>query len=181
MTSLIKLFYDLSCQDLPPVFEDHITIISGLLHKYLIYDNPSLRTTDDTESGPQEYIRAGIFEALMLYIQKYEDVFGPHLGQFIESTWSFLMTVGLETKYDILVSKALQFSYLCCFHPACREFQQSDRASPGYRKGYSTLILHFASLMWSFSRTSLSNSFEETWKDLTMIPADVLPPTSFVN
>ncbi|KAF1918242.1 CAS/CSE protein [Ampelomyces quisqualis] len=106
---IVKLFYDLSCQDLPPVFEDHIATIAGLLHKYLIYDNATLRTTDDTESGPQEYVRAGIFEALMLYIQKYEDVFGPQLGQFIESTWSFLMTVGLETKYDILVSKALQF------------------------------------------------------------------------
>ncbi|KAL6707040.1 importin-alpha export receptor [Coniothyrium glycines] len=106
---LVKLFYDLSCQDLPPVFEDHIHIISGLLHKYLIYDNPSLHSSDDTESGPQEYVRAGIFEVLMLYIQKYEDVFGPHLEQFIASTWSFLMSVGLETKYDILVSKALQF------------------------------------------------------------------------
>ncbi|RMZ67072.1 chromosome segregation cse1 [Pyrenophora seminiperda CCB06] len=106
---LLKLFYDLSCQDLPPVFEDHIGVISGLLHKYLVFDNPALRTDDDTESGPQEYVRAGIFEALMLYIQKYEDVFGPQLGQFIETTWGFLMSVGLETKYDILVSKALQF------------------------------------------------------------------------
>jgi exportin-2 (importin alpha re-exporter) len=106
---LVKLFYDLSCQDLPPVFEDHIQIISGLLHKYLIYDNASLHTSDESESGPQEYVRAGIFEALMLYIQKYEDVFGSQLGQFIESTWGFLMSVGLETKYDILVSKALQF------------------------------------------------------------------------
>lgn len=106
---IVKLFYDLSCQDLPPVFEDHIATIAGLLHKYLIYDNSSLHTTDETESGPQEYVRAGIFEALMLYIQKYEDVFGSQLGQFIESTWNFLMSVGLETKYDILVSKALQF------------------------------------------------------------------------
>ncbi|KAH8726028.1 CAS/CSE protein [Phaeosphaeriaceae sp. PMI808] len=106
---VIKLFYDLSCQDLPPIFEDHLAIIAGLLHKYLVSDYPLLHSDDDTESGPQEYVRAGIFEALMLYIQKYEDVFGPHLGQFIESTWSFLMTVGLETKYDILVSKALQF------------------------------------------------------------------------
>tara|TARA_R110002003_G_scaffold141_40_gene13197 strand:- start:2621 stop:4852 length:2232 start_codon:yes stop_codon:yes gene_type:complete len=106
---IVKLFYDLSCQDLPPVFEDHIATIAGLLHKYLTYDNASLRTNDETESGPQEYVRAGIFEALMLYIQKYEDVFGPQLGQFIETTWNFLMTVGLETKYDILVSKALQF------------------------------------------------------------------------
>lgn len=106
---IMKLFYDLSCQDLPPVFEDNIKDISGLLHKYLIYDNPALRTDDDSESGPQEYVRAAIFEALMLYIQKYEDAFGAQLGQFIESTWNFLMTVGLETKYDILVSKALQF------------------------------------------------------------------------
>lgn len=106
---IVKLFYDLSCQDLPPVFEDHIGIIAGLLHKYLVYNNSSLRTDDETESGPQEYVRAGIFEALMLYIQKYEDVFAPHLGHFIETSWSFLMSVGLETKYDILVSKALQF------------------------------------------------------------------------
>ncbi|KAF2128898.1 Cse1-domain-containing protein [Dothidotthia symphoricarpi CBS 119687] len=106
---LIKLFYDLSCQDLPPDFEDHIGAISGLLHKYLVYDNPSLHTDDETESGPLEYVRAGIFEGLMLYIQKYEDVFGAQLPQFIESTWGFLMSVGLETKYDILVSKALQF------------------------------------------------------------------------
>lgn len=105
----VKLFYDLSCQDLPPVFEDHIASIAGLLHKYLVYDNAALRTADETESGPLEYVRAGIFEALMLYIHKYEDVFGPQLGQFVETTWSFLMTVGLETKYDILVSKALQF------------------------------------------------------------------------
>lgn len=109
MDLLIKLFYDLSCQDLPPAFEDNISGISGLLHKYLTYDNPALRTSDDTESGPQEYVRAGIFEALMLYIQKYEDVFGGLLEQFISSTWNFLMSVGLETKYDILVSKALQF------------------------------------------------------------------------
>lgn len=106
---LIKLFYDLSCQDLPPVFEDHIGTISGLLLKYLTYDDPKLQTDDDTESGPQEYVRAGIFEVLMLYIQKYEDVFGSQLGQFIDTTWNFLMSVGLETKYDILVSKALQF------------------------------------------------------------------------
>src|SRR5690242_4911222 len=63
---IMKLFYDLSCQDLPPVFEDNIPAISPVLHKYLTYDNPALHTSDDDESGPQEYVRAGIFEALML-------------------------------------------------------------------------------------------------------------------
>jgi exportin-2 (importin alpha re-exporter) len=109
LDTTIKLFYDLSCQDLPPVFEDNLAPISSLLHKYLVYDNPILRTEDDSESGVLEYAKAGIFEALMLYVQKYEDAFGPQLGQFIDTTWNFLMSVGLETKYDILVSKALQF------------------------------------------------------------------------
>jgi exportin-2 (importin alpha re-exporter) len=106
---IVKLFYDLSCQDLPPVFEDNIAAICSLLHKYLIYDNAALHTDDDDESGVLEYTRAGIFEVLMLYVQKYEDVFGAHLGQFVDSTWQFLTSITLETKYDILVSKALQF------------------------------------------------------------------------
>ncbi|KAF2785572.1 Cse1-domain-containing protein [Melanomma pulvis-pyrius CBS 109.77] len=106
---VVKLFYDLSCQDLPPVFEDNIVAISSLLHKYLVYDSPALHSDDDSESGPQEYVKAGIFEILMLYVHKYEDAFGAQLGPFIESTWNFLMSVGLETKYDIVVSKALQF------------------------------------------------------------------------
>ncbi|KAF2263655.1 Cse1-domain-containing protein [Lojkania enalia] len=106
---IVKLFYDLSCQDLPPVFEDNIAAISNLLHKYLTYDNPTLCTDDESESGILEYVRAGIFEALILYVQKYEDVFGPQVNQFIQTSWSFLMNIGLETKYDILVSRALQF------------------------------------------------------------------------
>ncbi|KAJ4348016.1 importin-alpha export receptor [Didymosphaeria variabile] len=106
---IVKLFYDLSCQDLPPVFEDNIAGISSLWHKYLVYDNVALHTDSDDESGVLEYTRAGIFEVLMLYVQKYEDVFGAQLPQFVQSTWQFLSSVGLETKYDILVSKALQF------------------------------------------------------------------------
>lgn len=122
---IIKLFYDLSCQDLPPVFEDNLEPISQLLHKYLVYDNPSLHTDDDAESGVLEFVKAGIFEVLMLYVGKYEDAFGPHLPQFIESTWNFLMSVGLETKYDILVSKALQFLTAVAGTPHSESFNNS--------------------------------------------------------
>lgn len=105
----IKLFNDLSCQDLPPVFEDNLASISALLLKYLSYDNPLLHTDDESEAGLLEYNKAAIFEALILYVQKYEDAFGPYLGQFVESSWTLLTAIGPETKYDILVSKALQF------------------------------------------------------------------------
>jgi len=106
---MIKLFYDLSCQDLPPIFEDNLPAITSLLQKYLQYDNPLLHADDDAEAGPLEYVRAGIFEVLVLYVQKYEDAFGEHLAQFVNTSWNLLTAIGPETKYDILVSKALQF------------------------------------------------------------------------
>ena len=99
----------MSSQDLPPIFEENLAAVSGFLHKYLVYENPLLQTDDDAETGVLERVKAEIFEALVLYVQKYEDAFGSQLQQFIGSSWNLLTTVGTETKYDILVSKALQF------------------------------------------------------------------------
>ncbi|OJJ04701.1 hypothetical protein ASPVEDRAFT_31147 [Aspergillus versicolor CBS 583.65] len=106
---MIKLMYDLSCHDLPPMFEENMSGIAQLLLKYLTYDNQLLHTDDDTESGQLEFTRAGIFEVLTLWVQKYGDEFQQHIQQFVESSWNFLTTIGQETKYDILVSRALKF------------------------------------------------------------------------
>ena len=105
----MKLFYDLSCQDLPPIFEDNLSAITSLLQKYLVYDDSSLHSDSEDEAGPLEFVKSGILEVLTLYVQKYEDVFGTHVETFILSSWNLLTTSGLENKYDILVSKALQF------------------------------------------------------------------------
>lgn len=105
----MKLFYDLSSQDLPPIFEDNLPAITSILHKYLTYDNPLLQTEDESEAGPLEFVKAGIFEVLVLYVQKYEDAFGTHVGQFISTSWNLLTTIGPQTKYDLLTSRALQF------------------------------------------------------------------------
>lgn len=109
MNLLVKIFFDLSCQDLPPIFEDNLVDVTSLLHKYLTYENPLLSTDDDSESGPLEFVKAGICEVITLYIQKYEDAFGKLCQQFITSTWNLLTTIGPEMKFDILVSKALHF------------------------------------------------------------------------
>ena len=105
----IKLFYDLSVQDLPPIFENNLHAITSLLHKYLTYENPLLQTDDENDAGPLELVKSGIFEVLSLYVQKYEDAFGDYVEQFVESSWNLLTAVEPVTKYDILVSKALQF------------------------------------------------------------------------
>ena len=109
LSLLIKLLYDLSSQDLPPVFEENLQAITTVLHKYILYDNPLLHTDEDTQPGLLEFTKAGIFESLILYIQKYEDVTGPLLSQFVNSSWTLLTNIGTETKFDYLVSKILQF------------------------------------------------------------------------
>ncbi|KAJ8119394.1 hypothetical protein ONZ43_g3645 [Nemania bipapillata] len=109
MSLLIKVFYDLSSQDMPPQFESNLEHISTLLHKYLVYENPILATDDDSEAGIIENVKADICEALELYVHKYDDDFGPYTQVFISKVWNLLSTTGPETKYDNLVSKALHF------------------------------------------------------------------------
>ncbi|OTA92295.1 hypothetical protein M434DRAFT_396540 [Hypoxylon sp. CO27-5] len=109
MSLLIKVFYDLSCQDMPPQFESNLEDISTLLHKYLTYENPLLTTDDDSEASVIEIVKADICEVLQLYVTKYDDDFGRFTQVFVNSAWNLLSAIGPETKYDNLVSKALQF------------------------------------------------------------------------
>lgn len=109
MILILKLFYDLSYQDLPPVFEESMSDLCGLLSKYLTYDNPLLHSDDDAEAGPLEELKSITFEALTLYVQKYADALGPYLAGFMATSWQLLTTIGPEPKYDALVCKALKF------------------------------------------------------------------------
>ncbi|KAL8710513.1 MAG: hypothetical protein Q9220_004946 [cf. Caloplaca sp. 1 TL-2023] len=109
MNLMMKILYDLSVQDLPPIFEDNMQSLTSLLHKYLVYQNDLLSTDSDSEVGPLESVKAEIFEVLVLYAQKYEDAFSPFVDQFVGSSWNLLTTIGPDTKNDIVVSKALHF------------------------------------------------------------------------
>lgn len=106
---LLKLMYDLSVHDLPPVFDENFAAIASLLHKYVSYHNELLVGNDDSQAGPLELVKSDIFEVLGLYAQKYDEDFDPHVGPFVEASWNLLTTIGTETKFDTLVSKALEF------------------------------------------------------------------------
>lgn len=105
----VKILHDMSSHDLPPIFEEHLASISELLHKYLTYSNPLLNTDDDTQASIVDAVKADICELLELYTLKYDDDFSRFCQPFITSAWNLLSTVGPETKYDTLVSKALHF------------------------------------------------------------------------
>lgn len=106
---VLQIFYDLSCQDLSPVFEDNMQGIAGLLLKYLTYNNPLLQTDDEAEAGPLENTKANVFEVLTLFTQKYYEDFSSQISSFVQSSWALLTTTSADPKNDILVSKALLF------------------------------------------------------------------------
>lgn len=94
---------------MPPIFEQHLSDISQLLHKYLTYANPILDSEDDTEPSVVDVVKADICEALQLYTTKFHEEFGPYSQSFISTTWDLLSATGPETRYDGLVSKALHY------------------------------------------------------------------------
>ncbi|WWD17783.1 hypothetical protein CI109_102225 [Kwoniella shandongensis] len=112
---LVQLFHDLSSQDLPPFFEDHLSEFMGggdqpgWLRKYLDWEREELKGDDDDEApGPLQKVRATICEIAELYAQKYAEVF-VQLGSFVDGVWNMLTRVGAGTREDVLVSRALRF------------------------------------------------------------------------
>jgi exportin-2 (importin alpha re-exporter) len=119
---LLQLFHDLNSQDLPPFFEEHMNEFMGdpaasqetdqgrgWLRKYLIWERPELMGDDEEDTpGPLQKIRASICEIAELYAQRYLEVF-PQLGLFVDGVWRMLSGVGLGTREDVLVSRALRF------------------------------------------------------------------------
>ncbi|WRT64247.1 uncharacterized protein IL334_001178 [Kwoniella shivajii] len=106
---LVQLFHDLSSQDLPPFFEDHMDEFMGWLRKYLDWERDELKGDEDDEApGPLQKIRASICEIAELFAQKYSDVF-TQLGTFVDGVWNMLTRIGAGTRDDVLVSRALRF------------------------------------------------------------------------
>ncbi|XP_050506211.1 exportin-2 [Diabrotica virgifera virgifera] len=106
---ICKVFYSLNFQDLPEFFEDNIQIWMSNFHTLLTADVKCLQNTDSEEAGIMEQLRSQVCDNIALYAQKYDEEFQQFLPQFVTDVWSLLVSTGLEPKYDLLVSNALQF------------------------------------------------------------------------
>ncbi|KAJ1930620.1 importin-alpha export receptor [Tieghemiomyces parasiticus] len=126
MLLLVKIFYSLNCQDLPEYFEDHMAEFMGILHKYLVYQNPLVDNGDDDEATDVEKIKAGVCEIIALYTNRLEESFAPLLPKFVETVWSMLTTLGPQPKFDLLACKALGFLTTVVHQPGNRELFASE-------------------------------------------------------
>ncbi|KAJ4302229.1 importin-alpha export receptor [Collariella sp. IMI 366227] len=108
MSLLMRLLYDLTCQDIPPIIESHLQEIVTRMHKYISYQNPIFDDEED-EATPLEALKSDICDVLQLFTTKYDDDFKQYVQEFTQNVWNVLSSVGPEKRYDTLTSKALQF------------------------------------------------------------------------
>lgn len=105
---IAKIFYALNYQDLPEYFEDNMGLWMPRFLELLTMENKLLVTEDD-EPGMLEELRSQICDNIGLYAHKYEEEFQPYMEQFVTAVWNLLLTTGTATKFDLLVSNAIQF------------------------------------------------------------------------
>lgn len=110
---LVKIYYDLNCQDIPEFFEDHLNEGISILLKYLKFNSSLLEdSSEDDEMDLVIQVKINICELIQLYTTRYEEEFKKYIEVSIEIVWNLLNTTSIQQKNDILVSKALQ--YMTC-------------------------------------------------------------------
>ncbi|GAV29436.1 hypothetical protein PMKS-002936 [Pichia membranifaciens] len=110
---MVKIYYDLNCQDIPEFFEDHIGEGMTILLKYLKFHSNLLEDSDeDDEMDLVIQVKVNICDLIQLYTTRYEEEFKKYIELSIQIIWDLLNNISIQKKNDILVSKALQ--YMTC-------------------------------------------------------------------
>ncbi|KAJ7623365.1 CAS/CSE protein [Roridomyces roridus] len=117
MTLLLEIFYDFTCQDLPPAIEDaHAEFFNppeGLFHKFLAW-NPSGLAVDPDETTPSlpSQIKTGILQIAELFLQLYPEQLQQSraIESFMEGVWGMIGNNSMPGLADDgLVSQSLRF------------------------------------------------------------------------
>ncbi|VDB88356.1 unnamed protein product [Peniophora sp. CBMAI 1063] len=114
---LVELFYDLTCQDLPPSLEDgHEEFFgspNGHFMRLMAWDPEALRTDPDeaTPSTPTR-VRTTVLEVAEMYVKLYPEVLSrsASVEAFVRAVWQLVGGgTQLPLAYDPLVTQALRF------------------------------------------------------------------------
>jgi exportin-2 (importin alpha re-exporter) len=143
MAVLIDLYYDLTCQDLAPEFEDrHETFFAegtGYFMQLMAWDPPQLQTDPDepTPSLPSR-IRTGVIEIAEMYVKLYPEMLmrSRSVAVFVKAVWELIgggKQLGLA--YDQLVSQSLRFISTAIRSGAYRDIFESHDTIRGLIAG----------------------------------------------
>lgn len=101
LTAMNKVFYDLSAQDLPAYFEDHLEQFMSFFSKHMSL--PTQRIGSDDEYSAVDRVKVSVVKIVTLYAQRYEEDF-PQLTGFIQNIWQQIS----EARSDNLMSAMLR-------------------------------------------------------------------------
>ncbi|KDQ49269.1 hypothetical protein JAAARDRAFT_201016 [Jaapia argillacea MUCL 33604] len=114
---MVDLYYDLTCQDLPPHFEDaheeYFGPQQGWFTKFLAWDPVELRgDPDDTTPSLPAQLKTAILEIAELYLKLYPEMLSKSASveAFTQVVWNLLGTGTLQgVANDSFVSQSLHF------------------------------------------------------------------------
>ncbi|KAH9023317.1 Cse1-domain-containing protein [Lactarius hengduanensis] len=145
MAVLIDLYYDLTCQDLAPEFEDrHETFFAegtGYFMQLMAWDPPQLQTDSDeaTPSLPSR-VRTGVIEIAELYVKLYPEMLGRSrsVAVFVKAVWELVAggkQLGIAYDQASLVSQSLRFISTAIRSGAYRDIFESHDTIRGLIAG----------------------------------------------
>ncbi|PPQ86179.1 hypothetical protein CVT25_006922 [Psilocybe cyanescens] len=117
MVLLVDIYYDFTCQDLPPAIEDsHEEFFgpgTGWFQNFLLWDPVDLRgDPDDTTASLTSQIKTGILEIAELFIKLYPEQLQKttSVETLVQGVWSLVGSNKLPSVADdALVSQSLRF------------------------------------------------------------------------
>jgi exportin-2 (importin alpha re-exporter) len=124
---ICKIFRSLNAQDLPEEFENNLEIYMTHFLTLLTYDNPLLQSKTE-EAGLLEQLKSQICDNVSLFAQNYGEDFQDYLPKFVTAVWNLLITIGLDTKYDVLVSNAIQFLTAVVYRPQYKSLFDNEES-----------------------------------------------------
>lgn len=93
----------------------------------LSYDNELLKSQSD-EAGLLEQTKSQICDNISLFAQNYGEDFADYLPKFVSAVWNLLINTSLETKFDLLVSNAIQFISTVANRPQYKELFENEES-----------------------------------------------------
>ncbi|ESK86419.1 importin-alpha export [Moniliophthora roreri MCA 2997] len=118
MTLLVEIYYDFTCQDIPPAIEDsHKEFFAGeagWFPVFMAWDPDDLRNDDPDEPTPSlpSQLKRVILEVVELFVKLYTEQLleSNAVPTFVQGVWSLVGSNKLtNVSYDPLVSQCLRF------------------------------------------------------------------------
>ncbi|KAJ6249995.1 exportin-2 [Anaeramoeba flamelloides] len=97
-----KIFYSLSCHQLPAYFDDHLGYFCVMFERFAQYDNVQFKSQETESATELEKLQTAICENINLLLTKYSDGLFQMITTFFRLVLKLLLRLNLCPRYDKL-------------------------------------------------------------------------------